>query len=121
MRFGWLPLPEHLQALQVLANPWILGLAAIGTLAEFFADKIAWVDSIWDGIHSIVRPLGGALLALALVDSLDPAWQVTALLLGGGAALLSHAAKAAKREGAHDRPDPDSTPGGYVREGREWG
>src|SRR3546814_8858552 len=76
MRFGWLPLPEHLQALQVLANPWILGLAAIGTLAEFFADKIAWVDSIWDGIHSIVRPLGGALLALALVDSSDPAWQV---------------------------------------------
>src|SRR3546814_1670696 len=72
MRFGWLPLPEHLQALQILASPWILGVAALGTLAEFFADKVAWVDSIWDGIHSIVRPLGGALLALALVDSSDP-------------------------------------------------
>src|SRR3546814_12697690 len=86
MRFGWLPLPEHLQALQILASPWILGVAALGTLAEFFADKVAWVDSIWDGIHSIVRPLGGALLALALVDSSDPAWQVTAFLLGGGGA-----------------------------------
>src|SRR3546814_8778720 len=58
MRFGWLPLPEHLQALQILASPWILGVAALGTLAEFFADKVAWVDSIWDGIHSIGRPLG---------------------------------------------------------------
>src|SRR3546814_3318691 len=88
MRFGWLPLPEHLAALQILANPWVLGVAAVGTLAEFLADKIAWVDSIWDAVHSIVRPLGGALLALALVDSSDPAWQVIAFLLGGGGALL---------------------------------
>ena len=94
MRFGWLPLPEHLAALQILADPWVLGVAAVGTLAEFLADKIAWVDSIWDTVHSIVRPLGGALLALALVDSADPAWQVVAFLLGGGGALLSHGAKA---------------------------
>ena len=45
MHFGWLPLPEHLKALQVLANPWVLGVAATGTLAEFFADKVAWIDS----------------------------------------------------------------------------
>lgn len=108
MRFGWLPLPEHLQALQVLASPWILGVAAIGTLAEFFADKVAWVDSIWDGIHSIVRPLGGALLALALVDSSDPAWQVTAFLLGGGGALLSHSAKATTRAVVNVSPEPYS-------------
>src|SRR3546814_17199285 len=67
MRFGWLRLPEHLQALQILASPWILGVAALGTLAEFFADKVAWVDSIWDGIHSIVRPLGGAQIGRAHV------------------------------------------------------
>ena len=78
MRFGWLPLPEHLAALQILADPWVLGVAAVGTLAEFLADKIAWVDSIWDTVHSIVRPLGGALLALALVHSADPSWQVEA-------------------------------------------
>ncbi|MBB5707820.1 DUF4126 domain-containing protein [Sphingopyxis panaciterrulae] len=108
MRFGWLPLPEHLQALQILASPWILGVAALGTLAEFFADKVAWVDSIWDGIHSIVRPLGGALLALALVDSSDPAWQVTAFLLGGGGALLSHGAKATTRAVVNVSPEPYS-------------
>ncbi len=108
MRFGWLPLPEHLQALQVLASPWILGVAAIGTLAEFFADKVAWVDSIWDGIHSIVRPLGGALLALALVDSSNPVWQVTAFLLGGGGALLSHGAKATTRAVVNVSPEPYS-------------
>ena len=61
MHFGWLPLPEHLKALQILANPWVLGVATVGTLAEFFADKVAWIDSAWDTIHSVIRPLGGAL------------------------------------------------------------
>ena len=45
MKFGWIALPEHLQALDVLANTWVLAIAAVGTFAEFFADKIAWVDS----------------------------------------------------------------------------
>lgn len=108
MYFGWLPLPDHLQALQILANPWVLGVAAIGTIAEFLADKVAWVDSIWDGIHSIIRPLGGALLALALVDSADPAWQVIAFLLGGGGALLSHSAKATTRAVVNISPEPYS-------------
>ena len=108
MRFGWLPLPEHLAALQVLANPWVLGVAAVGTIAEFLADKIAWVDSAWDMVHSIIRPLGGALLALALVDSSDPAWQVIAFLLGGGGALLSHGAKATTRAVVNVSPEPVS-------------
>ncbi len=105
---GGLPLPEHLKALQILANPWVLGVAAIGTLAEFLADKVAWVDSIWDGVHGIVRPLGGALLALALVDSSNPAWQVVAFLLGGGGALLSHGAKATTRAVVNVSPEPYS-------------
>lgn len=108
MHFGWLPLPEHLQALQILANPWVMGVAAIGTIAEFLADKIAWVDSIWDSVHSIVRPLGGALLALALVDSADPAWQVIAFILGGGGALISHSAKASTRAVVNISPEPYS-------------
>lgn len=108
MHFGWLPLPEQLQALQILANPWVLGVAAIGTAAEFLADKIAWVDSAWDAIHSVIRPLGGALLALALVDSSDPAWQVIAFLLGGGGALLSHGAKATTRAVVNVSPEPFS-------------
>jgi hypothetical protein len=106
MRLGWLPLPEQLDALQVLANPWVLGVAAIGTLAEFFADKLAWVDSAWDAVHSLIRPLGGALLALALVDAQDPVWQVLAFLLGGGGALLSHGAKATTRAVVNTSPEP---------------
>ncbi|WP_422060216.1 DUF4126 domain-containing protein [Sphingopyxis sp.] len=108
MHFGWLPLPEHLKALQILANPWVLGVATLGTLAEFFADKVAWVDSAWDMIHSFIRPLGGALLALALVDSSDPTWQVVAFLLGGGGALLSHGAKATTRAVVNISPEPFS-------------
>ena len=108
MHFGWLPLPEHLKALQILANPWVLGVAGVGTLAEFLADKVAWVDTAWDTIHSIIRPLGGALLALALVDSSDPAWQVVAFILGGGGALLSHGAKATTRAVVNVSPEPFS-------------
>lgn len=106
MRWGWVPLPDHLAALQILAEPWVLGVAAVGAMAEFLADKIAWVDSVWDAVHTIVRPLGGALLALALIDAQDPAWQVIAFLLGGGGALLSHGAKATTRAVVNTSPEP---------------
>ena len=66
MKFGWIALPEQLQALDVLASNWVIGIAGAGALAEFFADKIAWVDSAWDAVHGVVRPLGGALLSLAI-------------------------------------------------------
>jgi len=108
MKFGWIALPDHLHALDVLANPWVLGIAAVGTFAEFFADKIAWVDSAWDTIHSVIRPLGGALLSLAIVDSADPAWQVGSFLLGGGAALVAHAGKAGARVLVNASPEPFS-------------
>ena len=87
MRTGYVPLPTHLASLEVLANPWIMGIAAFGAVAEFFADKIAWLDSLWDTIHTAIRPIGGALLALAIVNPQDPATQVIAFLLGGGGAL----------------------------------
>ena len=61
--------PEQLKMLDVLANNWVLGIAALGTFMEFFADKIAWVDSAWDAVHSFIRPLGGALLSLAIIDA----------------------------------------------------
>ena len=108
MRFGWIALPDHLHALSILANPWVLGAAALGTMAEFFADKIAWLDSIWDAVHSAVRPVGGALLALAIVDASDPKWQLIALLLGGSAALVSHGAKAGTRAIVNVSPEPFS-------------
>ena len=96
MRTGWLQLPEHIQSLDVLANPWVLGISAVGLTAEFFADKVPWLDSVWDGIHTLIRPIGGALLSMAIVDAQDPTWQVISLLLGGSAALLSHSAKTGK-------------------------
>ncbi|HEY5459245.1 MAG TPA: DUF4126 domain-containing protein [Sphingomicrobium sp.] len=108
MKFGWIALPDNLHALDVLANNWVLGIAAVGTFMEFFADKIAWVDSAWDAIHSFIRPLGGALLSLAIIDSADPAWQVGSFLLGGGAALMAHAGKAGARTLVNASPEPFS-------------
>src|SRR5919107_3086873 len=108
MKFGWIAMPDQLRALDVLANNWIVAIAAVGAFAEFFADKIAWVDMAWDAIHSFIRPLGGALLSLAIVDAGDPAWQVGSFLLGGGAAFLAHAGKAGARALVNTSPEPVS-------------
>lgn len=108
MKLGWLALPDQLRALDVLANNWILGIALVGAIAEFFADKIAWVDSAWDAIHSVIRPIGGALLSMAIIDGSQPAWQVGSLLLGGGAAFLAHSGKAGARTLINASPEPFS-------------
>ncbi|WP_343346367.1 DUF4126 domain-containing protein [Sphingomicrobium sp. XHP0239] len=108
MKFGWVPLPEQLEGMQVLANNWVLALAGVGTFAEFFADKVAWVDSAWDTLHSILRPLGGALLGLAIIDAGDPAFQVASFLLGGGAAFMAHTGKASARTVVNASPEPVS-------------
>jgi hypothetical protein len=108
MKLGWIALPDQLQALDVLANSWIIAIAGVGALAEIFADKIAWVDSAWDAVHGFIRPLGGALLSLAIIDAGDPAWQVGSVLLGGGAAFLAHAGKAGARTIVNASPEPFS-------------
>lgn len=108
MRTGWIALPQHLDSLNILANPWVLGIAGVGLVAEFLADKIAWLDTLWDGIHTLIRPVGGALLAMAVVDARDPVWQVASLLLGGGAALVAHGAKAGARAVVNASPEPFS-------------
>ena len=108
MKYGWVALPVLLRALDVIANNWIIGIAGVGAIAEFFADKIAWIDSAWDAIHSFVRPLGGAMLSLAIVDAGDPTWQVASFLLGGGAALVAHAGKAGARTLVNTSPEPFS-------------
>ncbi|UAB78607.1 DUF4126 domain-containing protein [Erythrobacter sp. SCSIO 43205] len=108
MRLEALPVPEHLASLGVLENPWVMGIAAVGALAEFFADKVMWLDSAWDTVHTLVRPVGGALLALAIVDPSDPATQVIAFLLGGGASFLAHGGKASARAVVNTSPEPVS-------------
>lgn len=108
MNTGWVTMPEHLHALDALANPWVIGVAAVGAAAEFFADKVMWLDSLWDTIHTLIRPVGGAVLALALVDPANPAWQVVVFLLGGGASLMTHGAKATTRAAVNTSPEPFS-------------
>jgi hypothetical protein len=108
MRFHWLQLPVHLHGLDVLANPWVIGAAGVGLVAEFLADKIMWFDTMWDAVHTAVRPVGGALLALAIIDPSDPKWQAVALLLGGSAALATHSAKAGTRAVINASPEPVS-------------
>ena len=108
MQWGWIDLPDQLRALDVLASNWVIAIAGVGTLAEFFADKVAWVDSAWDAVHSFVRPLGGALLSLAIVDAGDPAFQIGSFLLGGGAAAIAHAGKAGARAMVNASPEPFS-------------
>jgi hypothetical protein len=108
MRFDVIDLPSHLASLDVLASPWVLAAAGVGLTAEFFADKIAWLDSAWDAIHSFIRPAGGALIALAIVDPGAAEWQIVTFLLGGGAALLSHGVKSSTRTVVNASPEPFS-------------
>jgi hypothetical protein len=108
MRYNVLPLPEHLASLQVLANPWVMGVAGLAAFMEFFADKVVWLDSVWDTVHTFIRPIGGALLALAVIDPADPATQAVAFILGGGASLLAHGGKASARAVVNTSPEPFS-------------
>ncbi len=108
MRLDALPVPENLASLAVLENPWVMGIALLAAVAEFFADKVMWLDSAWDAIHTFIRPIGGALLALAIVDPGDPATQVIAFILGGGASFLSHGGKASARAVVNTSPEPVS-------------
>lgn len=108
MRWGLLALPEQLSGLEILANPWVLGVVGVGAVAEFLADKIMLVDSLWDGVHTFLRPIGGALLSLAVIDPAEPLGQALVLLMGGGAAFMTHAAKAATRLAVNASPEPFS-------------
>lgn len=108
LRFGLVDLPPALSGLDALANPWVLGLAGLGAAAELFADKLPLLDSAWDAVHTAIRPVGGALIATAAISPSDPAWQVVAVLLGGGAALMSHGAKAGTRALVNTSPEPFS-------------
>jgi hypothetical protein len=108
MRWGWIDLPDQLGGLDILANGWVLGAAGAGALAEFLADKVMWIDSLWDGVHTLLRPIGGALLSLAVIDPAEPLGQAVTLGLGGGAAFLTHAAKAATRLAVNASPEPVS-------------
>ena len=106
IHFHWINLAPQYQSLEVLGNPWIIGIAGTLYLLEFFADKIPWVDSIWDAVHTVIRPIGGALLAIQVLGHPSPTFTIIVALLAGGTSLLAHTAKAATRLASNTFPEP---------------
>jgi len=102
-RFGVIHLPA---SLRVLTHSWVIGIAVVLYLIEFFADKIPYVDTIWDFVHTFIRPPAAALLAYAAVSGSDAEWRWGAALLAGGVALTSHGAKATTRAAVNISPEP---------------
>jgi hypothetical protein len=104
-RYGVIHLPA---SLQVLAHPWILGIALALYAVEFLADKIPYVDTIWDAVHTLIRPPAAALLAYSATVAAPPEWRWGAALLAGGVALTSHGTKASARAAVNTSPEPFS-------------
>ena len=104
-RFAHLKLPGELD---VLTHWWIIGLAIALYLIEFVADKIPYVDNIWDAIHTFIRIPAGAVLAATAFGDFDRGVQVAAFLLGGGLALSAHGTKAGARAAINLSPEPAS-------------
>lgn len=104
-RFADLQLPGELQ---VLTSWWVIGVAIALYAVEFVADKVPYVDSTWDVIHTFIRVPAGAVLAASAFGDFDRSIQVIALLLGGGLALSSHGTKAATRAMLNASPEPVS-------------
>jgi uncharacterized protein DUF4126 len=104
-RFGVVHLPASLQA---LAHPWVIGIAVALYVIEFFADKIPYFDTIWDFIHTFIRPPAAALLAYAAAGGAGAEWRWAAALLAGSVALTSHGTKASARAAVNTSPEPFS-------------
>ncbi len=108
LRFHLLHLRPGMEGLDVLADWRVLTVAGIAFLAEFFADKIPYLDSAWDAVHTFIRPVGAAVLAAAALGDMDPALRTCMAILAGGVALTSHSGKAATRALANHSPEPFS-------------
>ena len=104
-RYGWVALPPQYQ---VFDNNWIIGAALVLYVIEFIADKIPWLDSAWDAVHSVIRPVGGALIAVATLGEKAPATEAVVALLGGALAASTHFSKSGTRVLANASPEPFS-------------
>lgn len=107
-RFGWFHFGEPFAGLSVLGDDKVLIAAGVATVIEFLADKIPWVDSLWDSVHTFIRPIGAALLGSAFASGLDPALRIAVALVVGGVAFTGHSSKAATRLMANHSPEPFS-------------
>ena len=103
--YGLVALPEQFR---VFDNPIIITAALAMYLVEFVADKIPWFDSMWDAVHTVVRPLGGALVAVTALGESSPAANALVALLGGSIAMTTHLSKAGTRAAANTTPEPFS-------------
>ncbi len=108
VRFHWIELSGSYQEMAVLGHPWVLGVAGVLFLIEFFADKMPWVDSMWDLGHTVIRPAGAIFLTLAVLGKMDPVAVTVATLLAGGAALSTHGTKSGVRAFLNLSPEPIS-------------
>jgi nicotinamide riboside transporter PnuC len=104
-RYGWVALPEQFA---VFDNDLVIGVALVLYVVEFIADKIPWVDSIWDAVHTVIRPVGGALIAVGTLGDASPTTEGLVALLGGTLAAGSHLTKAGTRAAANTSPEPFS-------------
>lgn len=94
IHFGWVRLSEAQQGLKVLGQPIVIFAASLAYVIEFVADKVPWVDSLWDSVHTFIRPIGAVILAATAIGTVDPVIRLAISLLCGGVALASHSSKA---------------------------
>jgi hypothetical protein len=104
-RYGWVELPAQFQ---VFNNDIVIGAAIVMYAVEFFADKIPYFDSVWDMIHTFIRPVGGALIAVATLGDASTPVEGLVALLGGTVAASSHLTKTSTRAVANASPEPFS-------------
>jgi hypothetical protein len=108
VHFNLLHLADQYHDMEALGHPWVIAVAGVMYTVEFCADKVPWLDSVWDAVHTFVRPVGGALLGFQALGDMPPHVQVIAALLAGGAALTTHSAKAGTRLLINHSPEPAS-------------
>ena len=104
-RYGWVELPPQFQAFN---HDAVIGVAVVMYLIEFFADKIPYVDSLWDVVHTAIRPIGGAFIAVTTLGDVSPTAEAFAALLGGTVAAGTHLTKTSSRAAANASPEPFS-------------
>ena len=104
-RYGWVELPPQFQAFN---HDVVIGVAVVMYLIEFFADKIPYVDSLWDVVHTAIRPIGGAFIAVTTLGDVSPTAEAFAALLGGTVAAGTHLTKTSSRAAANASPEPFS-------------
>ena len=102
-RYGWVALPEQFA---VFDSDVVIGVALVLYVIEFIADKIPWVDSMWDAVHTVIRPVGGALIAVTTLGETNPTMEGLVALVGGTVAAGTHFSKAGTRAVANTSPEP---------------